>query len=67
MISNVATQVGWNVVEKKVYSSSARKKIPFKFLQFSNSNDYNFEMNDNDITNQLCLVYRMMSRTRNSK
>ncbi len=31
-----------------------------KFLQFNVSQDYNFEMNDNDATDQLQLIYCFM-------
>jgi len=67
MVSDVATKVGWNAVEKKVFSHSANKKIIYRFLRFNISDDYNFQMNDNDITDQLRLEYRMMSKSRNNK
>ncbi len=67
MICNVATEVGWQIVDKKIYSQAAKKTIKYQFLWFNISNDYNHEVNDNDIANQLCLVYQMMRNTRNMK
>ncbi len=67
MISNVATEVGWKIVEKKVYSQAAKKKIKCQFLCFNISNDQNHKMNDNNVANQLSLVYCMMKNTWNMK
>ncbi len=57
MVSNVTTKVGWNVVEKKVQSQSAKKNNIYCFLFFSMSDDYNFQMNDNNIADKLHLEY----------
>ena len=67
MISNDAEEITWVVKEKKMYSTKSKKLVPFKFLCFSISNNYNFEMNDNDIVNQLQLQYHMMNFTCNTK
>jgi hypothetical protein len=54
-------------IEKKVWSSTLKKNVDFAFLRWNLSNDYNFEMNDNDIADQLRLVYRFMRFQRNNK
>ncbi len=65
MISNVATKVGWKVVPKKVFSHSDSKTIIY--TPFSISDNYNFQMNYNDITHQLHLDYHMMNKSRYNK
>jgi hypothetical protein len=67
MISHSCESVTWTICEKKVYSSTLRATVPFKFLRWNLSDDYNFEMNDNDIADQLRLVYRLMRFQRNNK
>eukprot|EP00957_Ditylum_brightwellii_P197526 15048800-Ditylum_brightwellii.AAC.1 len=34
--------------------------VAFQFLCFSFSHNYNYEMNNNDISDQLCLIYRIL-------
>ena len=48
-------------------SSTLKKTAYFNFLRWNLSNDYNYEMNDNDIANQLRLAYRFMRFQRNIK
>jgi hypothetical protein len=60
MISSKCEEVSWEPVTKKLWSSSLKKQTDFTFLRWSLSHDYNFEMNDNDIADQLRLVYRIM-------
>lgn len=67
MISHSCESVTWTTCERMVYSSSLRATVPFKFLRWNLSDDYNFEMNDNDIADQLRLVYRFMRFQRNNK
>eukprot|EP00956_Cyclotella_meneghiniana_P034869 scaffold109003_cov36-Cyclotella_meneghiniana.AAC.1 len=68
MLSHSCEKVGWTEIEKKnVYSAALRKNVPFKFLRFSLSHEYNYEMNDNDIADQLRLQYRMQRLQRNQK
>jgi hypothetical protein len=52
---------------KKLWSTSLQRKVDFRFLRWSMSNDYNFQMNDNDIADQLRLVYQIMRFQRNNK
>ncbi len=67
MITNVAREITWNEVTKKVWSDQLRKNIEMKFLRFCISHNYNFEMNDNDIADQLRLQYQLMQFCRNVK
>ncbi len=67
MILSKCEKVSWEPITKKVWSSALRSKVDFKFLRWSLSHDYNFEMNDNDIADQLRLVYRIMRFQRNNK
>ena len=50
-----------------MWSSVLRRNVEFKFLHRVLSNDYNYEMNGNDVANQLCLVYRIICLQRNNK
>ncbi len=50
-----------------MFSHGACKKISDCFLCFGISDDYNIQMNDDDIADQLCLEYHMMSKSRNNK
>ncbi len=54
---NVAREITWNEVTKKVWSDQMCKNIKMKFLCFCIPHNYNFEMNDNDIVDQLRLQY----------
>ena len=53
MISSKCEEVSWTPVVKKVWSSNLHKNFNFTFLRWSLSHGYNFEMNDNDIVDQL--------------
>ena len=53
MISHSCEKVSWLPVTKKVWSSNLKKSVDYSFLRWNLSNDYNFEMNDNDISGQL--------------
>jgi len=55
MISHSCESITWVPVTKKVWSSTLKKNVDFAFLRWNLSNDYNFEMNDNDIADQLRL------------
>ncbi len=57
MISSKCKEVIWEPITKRVWSSALRSMVDFKFLRWSLSHDYNYEMNDNDIADQLRLVY----------
>ncbi len=67
MISSVAKNITWVEVERKDFSPVSKEMINFKFLQFSMSHSYNYQMNDNDIADQLCLVYWLMRFSHNQK
>jgi len=67
MISSKCEEVSWEQVTKNLWSSSLKKQTDFTFLRLSLSHDYNFEMNDNNIVDQLWLVYRIMHFQRNNK
>jgi hypothetical protein len=53
MISSRCKSVTWTPITKKLWSISLQWKINFTVLCWSMSNDYNFQMNDNDIADQL--------------
>ncbi len=67
MLSHSIEKVTWIEKQKKVYSVALKKSINFKFLRFNLSDDYNFEMNDTAVADQLRFVYRMMRFQRNMK
>jgi len=67
MISSKCDEVLWIPAAKKVWSSNLKQYVDFTFLRWSLSHGHNFEMNDNDIANQLRLVYRIMRFQRNTK
>ena len=67
MISHSCKSITWIPIKKKVWSSSRKRMVDFSFLQLNLSDDYNFEMNDNDIADQLRLVYRIMWFQQNNK
>ena len=41
--------------------------VNLNFLRFNMSNEYNFEVNDNDVVDQYILVYRMQRFQLNQK
>jgi hypothetical protein len=67
MISHNCKSVGWTPITKKLWSSALKMNVDHTFLRWSLSNQYNFEMNDNDVADQLRLVYRIMRFQRNNK
>ncbi|MFM8621986.1 MAG: hypothetical protein ACKOB3_01190, partial [Holophagaceae bacterium] len=67
MISHSCESVTWTTITKKVWSTALKKNIDFSFLWWNLSDDYNFEMNDNNVADQLRLVYRIMRFQRNIK
>jgi hypothetical protein len=67
MISHNCKSVGWTPITKKLWSSALKMNVDHPFLRWSLSNQYNFEMNDNDVADQLRLVYRIMRFQRNDK
>jgi hypothetical protein len=67
MISTKCKKVTWVPVTKKVWSSNLKQNVDFTFLRWSLSHHYNYEMNDNNIADQLRLVYPVMRFQRNNK
>ncbi len=67
MISHSIEQLTWVECKKRVWSHLIKRNIMFKFLQWNLSDDYNYEMNDNDIADQLHLVYRLQMFQCNEK
>ncbi len=67
MISSKCEEVTWARFTKKLWSSSLKKMADFTFLRWSLSHDYNYQTNDNDIADQLRLVYPIMHFQRNNK
>ena len=67
MILHSCESVTWVLVTKQVWSSTLKKTDDFSFLHWNLSNDYNNEMNDNDIANQLNLNYQLMQFQCNNK
>jgi hypothetical protein len=67
MISHNCKSIGWTPIKKKLWSLAMKQNVDHTFLWGSLSNQYNFEMNNNDIADQLRLVYRIMRFQRNSK
>jgi hypothetical protein len=59
-------KVSWEPVKKTVWPSSLKSNVNFTFLHWSLSHDYNYQMNDNDIADQLRLVYWIMRFQRNN-
>ncbi len=55
MILHSCESITWVPVTKKVWSSTLKKTVDFNFLCWNLSNDYNYEMNGNDIADQLVL------------
>ncbi len=67
MISHSCESAMWVPVTKKVWSSSLKMSVDYSFLWWNLSGDYNYEMNDNDVADQLCLIYQIMPFQRNVK
>ncbi len=67
MISHNCESIGWMPITKKLWSLAMKQDVDHTFLWWSLSDQYNFEMNNNDIANQLRLVYRIIRFQRNNK
>ena len=67
MISHSIPEITWVECIKPIWSRSLMKNVDYKFLRWNLSDDYNFEINDNDVADQLRLVYRMQRFHRNYK
>ena len=66
-MSMTAEFIDWVVKSKEIYSEASGKMVEHKFLRWSLSDNYNNEMNENDVADQLRLVYRVMRFMRNTK
>ena len=67
MVSHSIAHITWVPVTKTVWSHVSKKTVPFKFLRWNLSDEYNHKMNDNNVADQLHLVYRMQRFQRNHK
>ena len=67
MITHSTPSVTWVELSERIYSHKAKTTVDFNFLRFNMSNEYNFEMNDNDVADQYRLVYIMQRFQRNPK
>ncbi len=67
MISHSCENVSWTPVTKNVWNSNLKKLLDYSFLRWNLSEDHNFEMNHNNIADQLWLVYHIMRFQRNNK
>jgi hypothetical protein len=67
MVLSKCKKVTWEPITKKVWSSALKSNVNFTFLRWSLSHYYNYQMNDNDIADQLRLVYLIMHFQRNNK
>jgi hypothetical protein len=67
MISHSCENVLWTPITKKVLSNNLKKLVDYTFLHWNLSEDYNLEMNNNNIADQLWLVYCIMRFQRNNK
>ena len=67
MLSMAAEKIDWVTKTRKIYSHKANKEVEHKFLRWSLSDTYNHEMNDNDIADQLRLIYRCLRFMRRTK
>ncbi len=67
MISHSVKSLTQVECKKKIWSHHQKKSVMFKFLCWNLSNNYNYEMNNNDIADQLWLVYCMMRFQYNEK
>jgi hypothetical protein len=67
MISSKCEKFLWELVKKKVWSLSLKSNVDFMLLCWSLLHDYNYQVNNNDITDQLRLVYWIMRFQRINK
>ncbi len=49
----------WVPVIKMIWSSPINKKLLLMFFHWNMSNDYNWDMNNNDVAYQICLFYQI--------
>ena len=66
-ITHSDTEVSWIEVTRQLWSTVLRRNVLHTFLCWSLEDEYNYEMNDNDIADQLRLVYRIQRFQRNYK
>ena len=55
------------LISKRVCRKALMQNVDFSFLWWNLSDKYNFKMNDNDVANQLRLIYWIMRFQRNVK
>ena len=66
MLSLCVEEITWVEHDKRVYSYCVGKSIDSKFPCWIMSHKYNFEMNDNDFTGQLRLIYHLHDSSANA-
>ena len=67
MMSTVAESIEWIEKKRKVWSSSEQKKVQMRYLRLNLINDYNENMNNVDLADQLRNCYRFNHWFRNRK
>jgi hypothetical protein len=67
MLSHSTPNVKWVTCTKLIWSLTLMASIIYRFLRWNLSNEYNFEMNDNDVMDQYRLVYWIHRLQRNYK
>jgi hypothetical protein len=53
MILHSCESIPWTPIFKWVWSTALKQNVDFSFLRWNLLDEYNFEMNDNDVANQL--------------
>ena len=53
VLTNAISQVKWISKERKLYDKTQNKKVPAPFYRLNVINNYNYNMNNVDIANQL--------------
>ncbi len=66
-ISYCISNVSWIKCSKLIWSNQFKKVINYKFLRWNISDNYNFEISNNGLGNQLKLLFCMQRFHRNGK
>ncbi len=57
MISQSAKEISWTEKMRKVWRSELQMEVAYTYLHSSLSEEYKWEINDNGIAYQICLIY----------
>ena len=60
LLSHTTSEITWVQISKKIHSQQLRQTVNYNFLWFNMLHEYNYQMNDYDVADQLMLVYRLM-------